>query len=284
MSNMYSCIHFHHTPFPQTLESGENLVEKIRFMRFWKPWRSFQKQPLGLRFCSGGNKQKTASLTLSFFIWLVWCNDTHWKTFFYPACKREFTSGARRFLRRNNKISLSEVWAKGAAERKRMQPLYGISRHNQSRSEQWQTVYWSKPSDLHIPAPWHNGDDINRPPATSQSTAKWHRETNLKHTKKSNTQRTAMRLKTQWLHHQTLLSSWCQETLCKAGASLFPAGQNCSVSDCCQSVVQACSLYIYIYSLCSSCLSLRLFIWLQDKTRAESWKDFKQRLFKSIIT
>lgn len=105
-----------------------------------------------------------------------------------------------------------------------MQPLYGISRHNRSRSEQWQTVYWSKPSDLHIPASWHNGDDINQPACKPrQSAPRWHDDKN------SNAHCAAF--KTRWLHHQTLLESWCQDSLCKT--SLFPTGEKYMLVSCC---------------------------------------------------
>lgn len=88
-----------------------------------------------------------------------------------------------------------------------------------------------KPSDLHIPAPWHNVDDINRaasePASLLQSDTENQTENNAHRKVKSPTSEASARLCVRMI--TSLLESWSQASLCKAGASLFPKSNKSAV-------------------------------------------------------
>lgn len=106
-----------------------------------------------------------------------------------------------------------------------MQPLYGISRHQRVGLSSDRLFIGQN----HLICTFLFPDtmEMTSTKASSRAGSKWHREQNLKHANKHSGSSLSLSAncyafkKTRGLHHQTLLESWCQESLCKTGHHFF---------------------------------------------------------------
>lgn len=126
-------------------------------------------------------------------------------------------------LLKQNQLLIQPLLRAGSEDRgnsrSRFMALPDAGRVGQSND----SVYWSEPSDLHIPAPWHNGGDIN-PERCRRSRRSAPTEPRQKNEKETAPQLPALRL-------NTAMTSWeADETLCKTGHHFFQTTVKADVS------------------------------------------------------
>lgn len=162
-----------------------------------------------------------------------------------------------------------------------MQPLYGISRHQRVGLSSDRLFIGQN----HLICTFLFPDtmEMTSTKASSRAGSKWHREQNLKHANKHSGSSLSLSAncyafkKTRGLHHQTLLESWCQESLCKTGHHFFlQENKHCVVCETGERmwVTHTHTLYTLIH-LILRCSRPRVFIWPQDKSQ-------ETRKFKSV--